>query len=166
MWAVLLIYMGSLSSHRFTSSIDGSLAPSFNSTLFGDVMAAAWVQENASWDGFPSSHLGQLNSPKRNTLETTFSFFELPLKFSDQRRKLKRHVPGETGGEPPPGSLGRLDRAGWPASVRRPVRSGFLWLPFISHFQPMRKRWPGKTSRETTEKQKNYWKKSSPCFTS
>jgi hypothetical protein len=64
-----------LSSYRFASSIDGSLAPSFNSTLFGDVMAAAWVQENASWDGFPSSHLGQLNSPKRNTLETVFSFF-------------------------------------------------------------------------------------------
>jgi hypothetical protein len=105
MRAVLLIYRGSLSSHRFTS-IDGSLAPSFNSTLFGDVMAAEWVQENASWDGFPSSHLGQLNSPKRNTLEITFSFFELPLKFSNQRRKLKRRVPGEIGGEPPPGIPG------------------------------------------------------------
>jgi hypothetical protein len=113
MRAVLLISTGSLSSHRFTSSIDGSLAPSFNSTLFGDVMAAEWVQENARWDGFPSSHLGQLNSMKRNTLETALSFFKLPLKFSDQRRKSKSRVPVETGGEPPPGppgpvGLGRL----------------------------------------------------------
>jgi hypothetical protein len=30
------------------------LAPSFNSTLFGDVMAAAWMQKDASWGGFPS----------------------------------------------------------------------------------------------------------------
>jgi hypothetical protein len=37
----------SLSLHRFASSIDGSLAPCFNSTLFGDIMAAAWVQKNA-----------------------------------------------------------------------------------------------------------------------
>jgi hypothetical protein len=103
MWAVLMISTGSLSSHRFASSIDGSLAHSFNSTIFGDVMVVAWVQENVSWDGFSSSHLGQLNSPKRNTLETAFSFFKLPLKFFDQRRKSKRRVPGKTGGEPPPG---------------------------------------------------------------
>jgi hypothetical protein len=89
-----------LSSQRFASSIDGSLAPIFNSMLFGDIMAAACVQENVRWDGFPSSHLGQLNSPKRNTLETAFSFFKLPSKFSDQRRKSKRHVPGKNGGEP------------------------------------------------------------------
>jgi hypothetical protein len=95
-----------LSSHRFASSIDGSLAPSFNSTLFGDVMAAAWVQGNESWDGFRSFRRDQSNSPKRNTLETTFSFFKLPLKISDQRRKSKRHVPGKTGGEPPPGPPG------------------------------------------------------------
>jgi hypothetical protein len=43
MRAVLLI----LSSHRFTSSIDGSLAPCFNSKLLGDTMAAAWVQKYA-----------------------------------------------------------------------------------------------------------------------
>jgi hypothetical protein len=55
---------GSLSSHRFASSINGSLAPCFNSTLFGDIMAAAWVQKNVRWDGFPSSQFGQLNSPK------------------------------------------------------------------------------------------------------
>jgi hypothetical protein len=104
MRAVLLISMGSLSSHRFASSIDGSLVPSIY-TLFRDVMAAAWVQENARWDGFLSSHLGQLNSPKRNTLETVFSFFKLPLKFSNQRRKSKRHFPrknwGRTAAGPP-----------------------------------------------------------------
>jgi hypothetical protein len=101
--------MGSLSSHRFASSIDGSSVPIFNSTLFGDVMAAAWVQENARWDGFPSSHLGQLNSLKKNTLQTEFSFFKLPLKLSDQRRKSKSQVPGKTGGEllpGPPGPVG------------------------------------------------------------
>jgi hypothetical protein len=75
MRVVFLISMGNLSSRHFASSIDGSFAPSINFTLFGDVMAAVWVQKNASWDGFPSSHLGQLNSPKRNTLETVFSFF-------------------------------------------------------------------------------------------
>jgi hypothetical protein len=103
MRAVLLISMGSLSSHRFASSIDGSWSPCFNSTLFGDIMAAAWVQENARWDGFPSSKFGQLSSPKRNTLVTAFSFFKLPLKFSYQRRKSKRHVRGKNRGEPPLG---------------------------------------------------------------
>jgi hypothetical protein len=39
--------MGSLSSHRIASSIDGSLASSFNSKLLGDTMAAAWVQNFA-----------------------------------------------------------------------------------------------------------------------
>jgi hypothetical protein len=91
-----------LSSHRFSSSIDGSSAPCFTSTLFGDIMAAAWVQKNARWDGFPSSQFDQLNSPKRNALETAFSFFKLRLKFSDQRRKSKRHVPGKNRGGPPP----------------------------------------------------------------
>jgi hypothetical protein len=47
MRAVLLISTGSLSSHHFASSIDGSLAPCFNSTLLGDTMAAAWVQKYA-----------------------------------------------------------------------------------------------------------------------
>jgi hypothetical protein len=114
MQAVLLISTGSLSSHHFASSINGSLAPCFNYTLFGDIMAAVWVQENARWDGFPSSQFGQLNSPKRNALEIAFSFFKLPLKFSDQRRKLKRHVPGKNRGELPPGPPGPI----------RPGRSG------------------------------------------
>jgi hypothetical protein len=117
--------MGSLSSHRFADSIDGSLAPSFNSTLFGDIMAAARVQENARWDRFPSSHLGQLNSPKRDTLETAFSVFKLPLKFSDQRRKSKRHVLEETGGEPPPGPPGSVG-PGRPACLG--LRVGAVWF--------------------------------------
>jgi hypothetical protein len=116
MRAVLLISMGSLISQRFASSANGSLAPSFNSTLFGDVMATAWVQKDANWDGFLSSHLGQLNSPGRNTLETFFSFFKLPLNFSDQRRKSKTHVPEETPGEPSPGPSG-LIRPGRPACL-------------------------------------------------
>jgi hypothetical protein len=141
-----------LSSHRFASSIDGSLAPSFNSTFFGDVMAAAWVQENARWDGFPSSHLGQLNSPKRNTLETTFSFFKLRSKFFDQRRKSKSRIPEETGGEPPPGPP-RPVGPGRPACLG--LRAGsvqFFVYPFYFSFQPMRKIWPGKILRETPEK--------------
>jgi hypothetical protein len=92
-----------LSSHGFASFIDGSLAPSFNSTLFWDTMAAAWVQKNARWDGFPSSQFGQINSPKRNTLETAFSLFKLPLKFSNQRRKSKMSIPGKNRCEPPSG---------------------------------------------------------------
>jgi hypothetical protein len=126
--------MGSLSSHRFASSINGSLAPCFNSTLCGYTMAVAWVQENARWDGFPSSQFGQLSSSKRNTLETTFSFFKLPLKFSDQRRKSKRHVPGKNRGKPLPAPLGQSDRAGRPTFLRGPGRSRFPCTPFISHF--------------------------------
>jgi hypothetical protein len=140
-----------LSSHCF-ASIDGSSAPSFNSTLFGNVMAAAWGQENVRLVGFLSSHLGQLNSPKRNTLETAFSFFKLPLKFSDQRRKSKSRVPEETGGEPLPGPHGSVG-PGRPAYLSSRVGSvRFSVYLFFSHFQPMRKRWPGKTSRETPEK--------------
>jgi hypothetical protein len=45
--AVLLISTGSLSSHRFASFIDGSLASSFNSKLLGGTMVAAWVQNIA-----------------------------------------------------------------------------------------------------------------------
>jgi hypothetical protein len=152
MWAVLLISMGSLSLHRFTSSVDGSLALNFNSTLFGDVMVAAWVQKDASWDGFSSSHLGQLNSPKRNTLETSFSFFKLPLKFSDQRRKSKTRVPEETGGEPPPGPSWPI-RPGWPTYLSS--RTGavrFFTYPFYFAFSAHEKKWPGKTSRGTLEK--------------
>jgi hypothetical protein len=92
-----------LSSHRFATSIDGSLAPCFNSMLFGDTMAAAWVQKKARWDGFPSSQFGQINSPKRNALEAAFSLFKLPLKVSHQRKKLKRSESGKNRGEPPPG---------------------------------------------------------------
>jgi hypothetical protein len=113
--------MGSLSSHRFASSIDGSLASCFNSTLFRDTMAPAWVQKNARWDGFPSSQFGQINSPKRNTLETAFFLFKLPLTFSDQRRKLKRNESGKNRGEPPPGPhwAGRTGPAGPPYSGGR-----------------------------------------------
>jgi hypothetical protein len=46
--AVLLT--GSLNSHRITSAIDGFLATSFNSKLFGGTMAAARVQSMA-WRG-------------------------------------------------------------------------------------------------------------------
>jgi hypothetical protein len=127
MRAVLLISTGSLSSHRFASSIDGSLekvealAPCFDSTLFGDTMAIVWVQNNARWDGFPSSQFGQINSLKRNTLETTFSLFKLPLKFLDQRRKSKRSIPRENQGEPPSGPhwTGRTGPAGPPCSGGR-----------------------------------------------
>jgi hypothetical protein len=102
MRAVLLITMGRLSSHRFTSSINGSLAPCFNSTLLGDTMAAAWVQKIARWDGSPSSQFGQINSLKMKTLETSFSSFKLPLKVSDRRRKSKRSKSGKNRGKPPP----------------------------------------------------------------
>jgi hypothetical protein len=134
---VLLISTGSLSAHHFASSIDGSSAPCFNSTLFGDTMTTAWVQENARWDGFPSSQFGQLNSPKRNTLETAISFFKLPLKFSDQTRKSKRHVPGKNRGEPPPGPpwAGRTGPAGPPCSAGRsgPVFRVPLYFAFVAH---------------------------------
>jgi hypothetical protein len=60
-------------------------------------MAATWVQNFARWDGFPSSQLGQINSPKRNALEAAFSLFKLPLKFFDQRRKSKRSKSGKIG---------------------------------------------------------------------
>jgi hypothetical protein len=55
------------------------------------------MQKIARWDGFLSSQFGQINSPKRNTLEIAFSLFKLLLKFSDQRRMLKRSIPGKTG---------------------------------------------------------------------
>jgi hypothetical protein len=85
-----------LSSHLFASSIDGSLAPCFNSTLLEDTMVAAWMQKIARWDGFPSSQFGQINSLKRNALEAAFSLFKLPLKFSNQRRKSKMSKLGKT----------------------------------------------------------------------
>jgi hypothetical protein len=135
MRVVLLISTGSLSSHRFASSIDGSLAPCFNSTLLGDTMAAAWVQKIARWDGFPSSQFGQINSPKRKILGTSFSLFKLPLKFSDWRRKSKRSIPGKNRGEPPLGPhwVGRAGPAGPPCPEGRsgPVRSP-VYHPFFA----------------------------------
>jgi hypothetical protein len=137
MWAVLLISPGSLSSHCFASSIDGSSTPCFNSTLFGDTMAAAWVQKNARWDGFPSSQISQINSLKRNTLETAFSLFKLPLKFSDQRRKSKRSILGKNRGEPPLGPhwAGRTGPAGPPYSRGRsgPVSRVPPFFAFLAH---------------------------------
>jgi hypothetical protein len=159
MWVVLLISTGGLSSHHLASSIYGSLAPCFNSTLFGDTMAAAWVQKNARGDGFPSSQFGQINSPKRNTLETAFSLIKLPLKFSDQRRKSKRSIPGKNRGELPSGPLGPVGRAGRPTLFRGPVRSCLPCTALFSHSEPMRKRWPSKSSRETPKnKRKTIYK--------
>jgi hypothetical protein len=79
---------------------DSSRSPSHPSLYEypGSMPDTAWVQENARWHVFPSSQFSQLNSPKRNTLETTFFFLKLPLKFSNQRRKSKRHVPGKNRG--------------------------------------------------------------------
>jgi hypothetical protein len=135
MRAVLLISTGSLSSHRFASSIDGSLAPCFNSKLLGDTMATAWVQKIARWDGFPSSQFGQINSPKRKTLETSFSLFKLPLKFSDRRRKSKRNKSGKNRGEPPPGPhwAGRTGPADPPCLGGR---SGFLCTALFRFLSP------------------------------
>jgi hypothetical protein len=87
-------------------------------------MAAAWVQKDANCDGFPSSHLDQLNSPGRNTLEISFSFLT-SLKFSDQRRKSKTRVPEETRGEPPPGPSGPVG-PGQPACLGS--RAGSVWF--------------------------------------
>jgi hypothetical protein len=82
MQAVLLISMGGLSSHHFTSSgFNGFSAPSLISTLIGDVIVAAWVQKDANWDGFPSSHLVHLNSPGKNALEPIFPFLDFPKIF-------------------------------------------------------------------------------------
>jgi hypothetical protein len=144
MRAVLLISTGSLNSHRFTSYIDGSLAPCFNSKLFGDIMAAAWVQENARWDGFPSSQFGQLNSPKRNALEPHF-LFQTSLKIFWPKKEVKRHVPGKNWGEPPSGPpwAGRTGPAGPPCSE---VRSGSVSRvpPLFRIFSPWEKVGPVK----------------------
>jgi hypothetical protein len=126
-----------LSSHRFASSIDGSSAPCFHSTLFGDTMAVAWVQKNARWDGFPSSHFSQINSLKRNALEAAFSLFKLPLKFSDQRRKSKRSESGKNQGQPPPGPhrTGLTGPAGPPCSGggSGPVSRVPPFFAFLAH---------------------------------
>jgi hypothetical protein len=132
MRVVLLISTGSLSSHHFASSIDGSSAPCFNSTPLGDTMAAAWVQKIARCDGFSSSQFDQINSLKRKTLETSFSLFKLPLKFYDRRRKSKRSIPGKNQGEPPSGPhwAGRTE----PASP--PCFGGRAGFPCTALFSP------------------------------
>jgi hypothetical protein len=123
-----------LSLHRFASSIDGFSAPFFNSTLFGDTMAAAWVQKNARWDGFPSSQFGQINSSKINALEAAFSLFKLPLKFSDRRRKSKRSKSGKNRGELLPEPYCRTGPAGRPCSRDRsgPVSRVLPFFRFLS----------------------------------
>jgi hypothetical protein len=146
MRAVLLISTGSLSLHRFSSSIDSSLAPCFNSTLLGDTMAVVWVEKIARCDGFPSSQFGQINNPKRKTLETTFSLFKLSLKFSDRRRKSKRSIPGKNRGEPLPGP----HWAGRTGPARPPCLGGRAGLvscvpPFFT-FSAHGKSWPSKSS--------------------
>jgi hypothetical protein len=140
-----------LSSHRFTSFIDGSLAPCFNSKLLGDSMAIAWVQKYALWDGFPSSQFGQINSQKRKTLGTSISLFKLPLKFSDRRRKSKRRNSGKNWGKTAGAHLGRSDWAGRPTLFREPVWSSFPCAALFSLYQPMGKGWPSKSSQETPE---------------
>jgi hypothetical protein len=139
-WAALLISTGSLSLHHFASSIDGSLAPCFYSTLFGDTVAATWVQKNARWDGFPSSQFGQRNSPQTNALEAAFSLFKLPFKFSKQRRKSKRSESGKNRGEPPPGPhwAGRIGPDGPPCSGGRSGPVSYE-LPFFSTLSPWEK---------------------------
>jgi hypothetical protein len=115
MRAVLLISIDGLSSHRFASSVfNGFSAPNLISTLLGDVMAAAWVQKDANWDGFSSSNLVPLNSPGRNAIESIFFLFLTSLKFFDQTRKSKTRVPEETEGNPPPRPPGPI-RPGRPA---------------------------------------------------
>jgi hypothetical protein len=164
MRAVLLISTGSLSSHRFTSFIDGSLVPCFNSTLLGDTMAAAWVQKNARWDRFPSSEFGQINGPKRKTLGTSLSLLKLPLKFSDRRRKSKRSSPGKNRDEPPPGPhwAGRTGPAG-PPCFGGPVRSGFPCTALFSLSQPMEKVGPVNLRKKLQKtKRKTIYK--NPCL--
>jgi hypothetical protein len=109
------------------------LATSFNSKLFGGTMAAARVQSMA-WRGwFPSSQFGQINSPKRKTLRTSFSFFKLPLNFFDQRRKSKRSNSGKNLGRRPPGPTwaGRLGRPAHPVSGAGSVQF-FAYRPYFA----------------------------------
>jgi hypothetical protein len=162
MRAVLLISTGSLSSHRFAYSTDGSLAPCFNSKLLRNTMAAAWVQKIARWDGFPSSKFDQINSPKRKTLETSFSLFKLPLKFSDQRRKLKRSISGKNRGEPPPGP----HWAGRPTLSRGPVRFGFPCTALFRFLSPWEKVGLVNLRKKLQKNKKNYLQKAIPCFSS
>jgi hypothetical protein len=162
--AVLLISAGSLSSDRFASFIDCSLAPCFNSKLLGDTMAAAWVQNCARWDGFSSSQFSQINSLKRKTLETYFSLFKLLLKFSDRRRKSKRSKSGKNRGEPPPGPhwAGRTGLAdppcsrGWSGPVSRVP-------PFFRFLSPWEKVGPVNLHKKLQKiKRKTIYK--NPCL--
>jgi hypothetical protein len=131
-----------LSLHRFTSSgFNGSSSPSLISTLLEDVMAVAWVQMDANWDGLPSSHLVPLNSSGRNAQETIFLLFLTSLNFSDQTSKSNMCVLEETGGEPPPGSPGPigLGRPACPGPRAGSVR--FFVCPtmfaFLAHVKKM-----------------------------
>jgi hypothetical protein len=136
---------------RFTSSIDGSLAACFNSKLLEDTMATAWVQKIARWDGFLSSQFGQISSPKRKTLGTSFSLFKLRLKFSDRRRKSKRCKSGENRGEPPP----EPHWACWTGPAGPPCFGGrsspVSRVPPFFAFSTHGKSWPSKSLQETPE---------------
>jgi hypothetical protein len=82
------------------------------------------------------------NSAKseEETLGTSFSFFKLPLKFYDQRRKSKRSNSGKNRGRRPPGPTwaGRLGLAGPPCLGGRagPV---FRTPPFFRLLRPWEK---------------------------
>jgi hypothetical protein len=129
-----------LSSHRFASSIDGSSAPCFNSTLFGDTMAAAWLQKNARWDGFPSSQFGQINSSKRNTLETAFFLIQTSLKILWPKKEVEKERIGEKLGRTAVGPpLGRSDWVGRPTLFRGPVRSCFMCTALFRILSPWEK---------------------------
>jgi hypothetical protein len=119
-------------------------------------MAAAWVQKNAIWDGFLISQFGQINSLKRNTLETAFFLFKLPLKFFDQRRKSKRRIPGKNRGEPSSGPLGLIG----PGRPAHPVLGGGpvpfpVYRPFFAfsaHEKKLAQKIFVRNSREIKEK--------------
>jgi hypothetical protein len=84
--------------------------------------------------------IGPSNSPKRKTLRTSFFFFKLPLKFSDQRRKSKRSNSGENRGRRPPGPTwaGRPRPAG-PPCLRGRVGLVFRAPPFFHLLSPWEK---------------------------
>jgi hypothetical protein len=108
MRAVLLISIVGLGWHRFASSgFKGFLVPSFIYLLLGDVMVTVWGQKDVHCDRFPSSNLVPLNNPRRNALESIFSFFT-SLKFFDQTWKSKTHVPEKNGGKPLPRPFGPI----------------------------------------------------------
>jgi hypothetical protein len=98
--------------------------------------------QNIAWRGwFPSSQFGQINSPERKTLGTSISFFKLPLKFSDRRRKSKRSNSGKNRRQPPPGPswAGRPGLAGRPTLSRGPGRSSFSCTALFRLLSPWEK---------------------------